>query len=586
MHQLLWQWTAFAVFLFSFSGNEAPLPGPAAPLAKLLIATPQYLGSGLSADALSNTRIGGPYQTTTSFGFRATHSGLLASVRLYVIWSNSSSGYNGGTGGSLLVRIQPDDGTSRHRPSGQTLASYTHTDPMNKGSFPLLTFPSPVQLRKGTIYHVVITNPDADPATNYVSVNSLWMRKGLIPCQPTLVDSDWFQLLGSRTNPASWTNISTGQSDSFTPILALNYMDGFSDGVGYMEVWTENPKVVSGTSAVRQLFTMTAADQSVAQVSVRLKRRSGTDSLIAQIQTAAGVTVARGALASSKVGTAYSWVTIPMGNKLLGGGQKYMLEFRSAATSTYDLYPIRKGSGSSVEFKPALFIEGYAQFTTGGAWRGWDQWWQADRRDGDLQYYLTFTPDPPAAPVLRYPLNGAIDVPAAPDLIWYGSAGASSYHVQVSADSLFGSTMVFNDSTIADTTVHLSVLAPHQRYFWRVRALNAGGSSPHAGPSVFRTSGNTEDTSTVQELQIEDFHIYPNPFKSRTTVSYVLTAAGTVAVEVVNALGAHVATVHSSYQAAGPHTVEWIASGIPAGAYFCRIRCGSASAVKGMRLVR
>ena len=153
-------------------------------------------------------------------------------------------------------------------------------------------------------------------------------------------------------------------------------------------------------------------------------------------------------------------------------------------------------------------------------------------------------------------------------------------------DSLFGSTMVVNDSTIADTIVHLPALAPHQRYFWRVRALNAGGSSTYAGPAVFQTSGNIEDTSTVQELQIEEFHIYPNPFKSRTTVSYVLTAAGTVAVEVVNALGAHVATVHSSYQAAGPHTVEWNASGIPAGAYFCRIRCGSASAVKGMRLVR
>ena len=586
MQHLLWQWTAFAVFLFSFSGSETPLPGSAAPLAKLLIATQQYLGSGLSADALSNTRIGGQYQTTTSFGFRSTHSGLLASVRIYVICSNSSSGYNGGTGGSLLVRIQPDDGTSKHRPSGQTLASYTHADPMNKSSFPLMTFSSPVQLRKGTIYHVVITNPDADPATNYVSVNSLWMRKGLVPSQPTLADSDWFQLLGSRTNPSSWTNISTGQTDSYTPILELNYLDGFSDGVGYMEVWTESPKVVSGTSAVRQLFTMTAIDQSVARVSARLRRITGTDSLIVQVQTAAGATVARGALAASKVPTTYSWVNIPVGNSLLRAGQKYMVEFRSAASSSYDLYPIRKGSGSTVGFKSALFIDGYAQFTTGGAWKGWDKWGQADRQDGDLQYYLMFTPDPPAPPVLRFPLNGALDEPSTPELIWYVSPGASTYHVQVSDDSLFSSTMVVNDSTIADTTLHLPVLVPHQRYFWRVRAFNAGGSSSYAGPRVFRTSGITEDTATVQELQIEEFHIYPNPFEARTTIAYVLTAPGPVVVEIVNVLGAHVATLHSAYQDAGPHTLQWNASSLPAGAYFCRIRCGSASATKELRLVR
>ncbi len=583
---MLWQWTAFAVFLFAFNGSEAPLPGIAATRVRLLIATPQYLGSGLSADALSNTRIGGPFQTTTSFGFRATHSGLLASVRLYVIWSSSSSGYNGGTGGSLLVRIQPDDGTSRHRPSGETLASYTHTDPMNKGSFPLLTFPSPVQLRKGSIYHVVITNPDADPVSNYVSVNSLWMRKGLIPCQPTLADPDWFQLLGSRTNPGSWTNISTGQSDSYTPILELNYMDGFSDGVGYMEVWSENPRTVSGTSAVRQVFTMTAADQPVAQVSVRVRRLSGTDSLIAEIQTMAGATVARGALAASKVGTAYSWVTIPVGNKLLGGGQKYMLEFRCAASSTYDLYPIRKGSGSSIDFKSALFIDGYAQFTTGGTWQGWDQWGQPDRRDGDLQYYLTFTPDPPAAPQLRSPLDGAIDVPLTPELMWFGSFGASTYHVQVTGDSLFGSAMSFDDSTLADTTVHLPRLAPQQRHFWRVRALNAGGTSAYAGPWAFRTSGAPDDTSMTRQPEIENFRIYPNPFRTSTTISYVLTASTHVVVEIVNVLGAHVASLRSAYEEAGPHTLVWNAASFPTGAYFCRIRCGNASAVQELRLVR
>lgn len=379
-------------------GCDSEVPGVPSENNGRLAVTRQYLGSGLNADALSNTRIGGPYGTTTSFGFRSGHSGLLGSVRLYVIWSTSSSGYNGGTGGSLLVRIQPDDGTDQHRPSGQTLASTLHTDPMSKGSFPLLVFATPPHLRKGQIYHVVITNPDPDPVANYVSVNSLWMRRSLTPAQPTIADDDWFQLLGSRTSPGSWQPISTGQPDSFTPILELNFMEGFSEGVGYMEVWVENPKTVSGTRAVRQLFTMVNADQYVARASVRLRRRSGEDSLVAEVRNDSGATVARGALPAAAVGTGHAWVHFELGNRLLAAGGKYTLELRCAESSTYDLYPIRKGTAMSVGFKSALFVEGYAQFTTGGPWRGWDQWGQPDRLDGDLQFYLTFTSEPPETP--------------------------------------------------------------------------------------------------------------------------------------------------------------------------------------------
>lgn len=395
-HSLV-QYMAFALCSVLLGGCEAERSDQPTNNTGGLAVTQQYLGSGLGADALSNTRIGGPYGTTTSIGFRAEHSGLLASMRMYVIWSATSSVYNGGTGGSLLIKIQPDDGTSHHRPSGQTLGTFLHTDPMNKGNFPLMVLSSPVQLRRGMVYHVVITNPDADPAANYVSVNSLWTRTATVPPQQTLPDSDWFQLQGSGKDPSAWVSITAGKSDSYTPILELNYMEGFSQGVGYMEVWGENPKVVSGAKAVRQLFTMLAADQNVARASIRLRRLSGTDSLVAEIRSDSGTTVARGAVPASRVGTSYAWVDFPMGNQRLDANKKYTLELRCAAGSTFDLYPIRKGSEGQVAFRSALFVPGYAQFTTGGAWTGWDQWGQPDRHDGDLQYYLTFTSDPPVA---------------------------------------------------------------------------------------------------------------------------------------------------------------------------------------------
>ena len=122
-----------------------------------------------------------------------------------------------------------------------------HTDPMHKGSFPVLTFSSPARIQQGEIYHLVITNPDPDPVTNYVSVNSLWMEAGLQPKQPSLADGDWFLLLGYTTNPGLWTTREDGGTDSYTPILELDYADGYSTGVGYMEVCRKFRRPSPGT---------------------------------------------------------------------------------------------------------------------------------------------------------------------------------------------------------------------------------------------------------------------------------------------------------------------------------------------------
>src|SRR5207245_3267807 len=57
----------------------------------------------------------------------------------------------------------------------------------------------------------------------------------------------------------------------------------------------------------------------------------------------------------------------------------------------------------------------------------------------------------PQPPALTSPANGALCQPASLSLTWTASPGASSYHVQLAADSLFGS-IVLGDSTITSTT--------------------------------------------------------------------------------------------------------------------------------------
>ncbi len=81
------------------------------------------------------------------------------------------------------------------------------------------------------------------------------------------------------------------------------------------------------------------------------------------------------------------------------------------------------------------------------------------------------SPKPPA-PALSSPANNNDSQPLSTTLRWRKAWTASSYRLQVSADSTFA-TVVVDDSTITDTTGQVSNLTPFTKYFWRVRAKNA-----------------------------------------------------------------------------------------------------------------
>jgi hypothetical protein len=78
----------------------------------------------------------------------------------------------------------------------------------------------------------------------------------------------------------------------------------------------------------------------------------------------------------------------------------------------------------------------------------------------------------PAAPALASPANNSPTQPLSFAFRWRKAWTATSYRLQVSADSTF-STVSVDDSTITDTTKTVSGLSPFTKYFWRVRAKNA-----------------------------------------------------------------------------------------------------------------
>ena len=83
---------------------------------------------------------------------------------------------------------------------------------------------------------------------------------------------------------------------------------------------------------------------------------------------------------------------------------------------------------------------------------------------------------PPAAPTLVSPANGAIGVPLAPVLAWNASSGAASY------DVYFGtlSTPPLVTHTVATSYAPPGTLSQSTTYYWRIEAQNGVGSATSA----------------------------------------------------------------------------------------------------------
>ena len=102
-------------------------------------------------------------------------------------------------------------------------------------------------------------------------------------------------------------------------------------------------------------------------------------------------------------------------------------------------------------------------------------------------YNFTTAIAPPAAPAAQSPADGAVDVEVTPVISWSASAGAVTYRLQVSTDSSFTSGLVYNDSTLTANSKTMSALANLTKYYWRVNAKNAGGTSTYSAVRSFTT---------------------------------------------------------------------------------------------------
>jgi hypothetical protein len=177
-----------------------------------------------------------------------------------------------------------------------------------------------------------------------------------------------------------------------------------------------------------------------------------------------------------------------------------------------------------------------------------------------------------SVPVLLLPGSNSYGVGLNTTFRWRTSSDAASYRLQVSDDSLFR-TLVYEDSTLTDTSCVVGPLRIYTRYYWRTSAKNYAGSSSYSASWTFSTSPSTGVQSAGSSIP-KDFSLsqnYPNPFNPSTMIEFGVPEESQVNITIYNLLGKSVAQILSQRLTAGSYRISWNASHMADGVYFYRL---------------
>ncbi|MBI3260535.1 MAG: fibronectin type III domain-containing protein [Ignavibacteriae bacterium] len=154
-------------------------------------------------------------------------------------------------------------------------------------------------------------------------------------------------------------------------------------------------------------------------------------------------------------------------------------------------------------------------------------------------------------------------------LKWENVTEAESYAVQLSENSNFGTTDV-DVKDITTNTYTVSKLKSGTEYFWRVKAINAGGEGAWSETWNFTTE-TSNGVVESPELGISLLS-YPNPMAtSAGTLELVLQQRSNVRVTLISLLGVESIELMNGMYEAGKNTAEWSSVGLSSGMYFIRL---------------
>ena len=334
----------------------------------------------IQSDGLNNQQIGATTGWKLSFKMRMRKAGTLNSIGVYKKADGSAgpSNYWNGTGGSILCRVETDDGSGL--PSGTLVsAGATATLTTSGGSSAAITFTfgTPVTTTVGQLLHFVFTNADGNPVANFVSINCVdTHEQSPTPLQPGYLDADQACLQ------------STGGAYAIDrtryPICALTFSDGAVWGQSYFDAKSSSGQTnVGGNNKVRFNFTPSADVVGVTTGHFRIGKPNGSTSaaLVQNLRdlTAGGTLLETASVAAASValysdlvnGYGSRYVDLAFsGQRTFMNGRNYAYELTSTeATNKYVAFPIQRGgtSGLGSAFQGLdRYMDGYWEQTSDG----------------------------------------------------------------------------------------------------------------------------------------------------------------------------------------------------------------------------
>jgi len=201
---------------------------------------------------------------------------------------------------------------------------------------------------------------------------------------------------------------------------------------------------------------------------------------------------------------------------------------------------------------------------------------------------FTTIPFPPSLPNLISPLNNSVVNTLTPVLNWDSILTATNYRIAISTDSTFASAVLDTSGIInSHYMVPAGKLLNNNSYFWKVKAINAGGASNWS--TVWRFSVNVvgiNSISTVLPTKYKLYNNYPNPFNPATKIKFDLPKNGFTKLIIYDITGREITVLVNSNLNAGTYEYQWNASNLSSGVYFYRLEAGEFLEVKKMILIK
>jgi len=198
-------------------------------------------------------------------------------------------------------------------------------------------------------------------------------------------------------------------------------------------------------------------------------------------------------------------------------------------------------------------------------------------------------PLPSNPPILLYPADSAEFISLTPVLDWSDVQYAASYRLQISTLPAFTSN-VLDISGLSNSgyVITTSILTICKRYYWRVNASNAGGTSPWSQIRTFTTAcpAGVKQISSEIPAEYKLYNNYPNPFNPSTYIRYRITNNKYTTLKIFDALGREVKILVNEFQKAGTYEISFDAGDMPSGLYFCRLVSGDFSDTKRIMLIK